>query len=309
MPTNHTTLAILFSLTALVLFDMMGLIIKHLSPHYDAAELSAYRNLAGLIPAGIALWSSRDWHAKGRILTFRQWRLGLMRGVFLTFAQYFFYLSLGLLSFATASTITYSDAPFMVALAVPLLGEKVGWMRWIAVIMGFGGVLMVVGIASDTFSVATLLPLGAAICYALSGVTARLMDIDVPSPLINLYGTGAAAVGSLLLAALTTTGFSPLHQTIDLLWMLGMGAFGGTATIFLVVSYRMTEQSNLAPFSYFGIPFAFILGFIFYGEAPWDELFPGALLIIAGGLMIVWRERRLRRAVLNTLRRPPAGTD
>lgn len=304
MPTNRTTIAILFSLIAILLFDLMGLIIKHLSPHYGAAELSAYRNLAGLIPAGIALWSSRDWHSKGRVMTFRQWRLGLMRGVFLTFAQFFFYLSLGLLSFATASTITYSDAPFMVALAIPLLGEKAGWMRWIAVLMGFGGVMMVVGIGSDTFSVAALLPLAAAACYALAGVTARMMDEDVPSPLINLYGAGTAAVGSLLLATFTT-GFSPIYQNSDVMWMLGMGAFGGTATIFLVVAYRMTEQSNLAPFSYFGIPFAFILGFVFYGEEPWGELFPGVLLIVAGGLMIVWRERRLRRVTVNAPLRPP----
>ncbi len=305
MPINRTTLAILFSLTALVLFDLMGLIIKHLSPHYGAAELSAYRNLAGLIPAGIALWSSRDWHAKGRILTFRQWRLGLMRGAILTFAQYFFYLSLGILSFATASTITYANAPFMVALAVPLLGEKVGWLRWVAVLIGFVGVIMVVGIGSDTFSPAALLPLAAAVCYALSGITARMMDDAVPSPLINLYASGTAAVGSLLLATLTT-GFSPLHQMTDLIWILGMGAFGGTAVIFLIVSYRMTEQSNLAPFSYFGIPFAFVFGWLFFGEAPWEELFPGALLIIAGGLIIIWREQRLRRALVTAVPVVPA---
>jgi drug/metabolite transporter (DMT)-like permease len=60
----------------------------------------------------------------------------------------------------------------------------------------------------------------------------------------------------------------------------------------------MTEQSNLAPFSYFGIPLAFVLGWLFFDEMPWDDLFPGALLIAAGGLLIVWRERRLRKAAL-----------
>jgi drug/metabolite transporter (DMT)-like permease len=73
-----------------------------------------------------------------------------------------------------------------------------------------------------------------------------------------------------------------------------MGMFGGTAVLCLVVAYRMTEPSNLAPFSYFGIPMALLLGWVFFDEAPLDDLFPGALLIVAGGLMIVWRERRLR---------------
>ena len=71
-----------------------------------------------------------------------------------------------------------------------------------------------------------------------------------------------------------------------------MGGFGGTAVLCLVISYRMTEQSNLAPFSYFGIPLAFLLGWMFFDETPWDALFPGAVLIAAGGLLIIWRERR-----------------
>jgi drug/metabolite transporter (DMT)-like permease len=63
----------------------------------------------------------------------------------------------------------------------------------------------------------------------------------------------------------------------------------------LVVSFRMTEPSNLAPFNYFGILFAFALGWIFFGEAPVERLFPGALLIVTGGLLVVWRERRVRK--------------
>ena len=224
----------------------------------------------------------------------RQWRFALMRGFVLTFAQYFFYLSLGLLSFATASTITYASAPFAVALAVPLLRENVGWMRWASVMIGFVGVIMVVGPGRDSFSPAALLPLAAAACYALTGVTARMMDPEVPTALINLYSSGVAAAGSLLLA-IVTTGFSPLSATSDLFWILGMGAFGGIAVLLLIAAYRMTEQSNLAPFSYFGIPIAFVLGWFFYSETPWDELFPGAVLIAAGGLLIVWRERRSRR--------------
>lgn len=299
MTLNRTTLAICYSLVALVLFDAMGLIIKHLSAHYDAAELSAYRNFFGLLPAGIALWISADWHARGRSLRMRQWRLGMLRGLVLTFAQYFFYLSLGLLSFATASTITYANALFMVALAVPLLGEKVGWMRWAAVSVGFVGVILIVGPGRDSFTPAALLPLAAAACYAITGVTARMMDHDTPTAVINLYSSGVAAIGALLLAMLTA-GFSPIKDTTDVFWIVGMGAFGGTAVLFLIAAYRMTEQSNLAPFSYFGIPIAFVLGWIFYDEAPWSELFPGALLIIVGGLIIIWRERKLRQSQTTT---------
>lgn len=296
---NRTTLAILYSLIAIVLFDAMGLIIKLLSSDYSAAELSAYRNIFGLVPAMLVLWGSADWRRKGRIWRIRQWRLALFRGVFLTVAQFSFYLSLGLMSFATASTITYANALFLVALAVPLLGERVGLLRWGAVLIGFAGVVLVVGPGRDTFSPAALLPLAAALCYALVGVTARMMDDDVPTPLINLYSSVVAAIGAFVLTGFTG-GFSPLRETADLIWIAGMGAFGGTAVLLLVTAYRMADQSDLAPFSYFGIPIAFALGWIFYDEAPWSELFPGAVLIMAGGLMIIWRERRLRQTMTSS---------
>lgn len=293
---TRTHLAILISLMALVLFDLMGLIIKRLSVDYGAAELSAYRNLFGLIPAGIALWWSSDWHAGGRRWRVRQWRLSLLRGVVLTVAQFCLYLSLGLMAFATATTITYANALFMVALSVVLLGERVGVARWSAVLIGFAGVLLVTGLGRDTFAPASLLPLAAAAFYALTGVTARMIDDDVPTGLINLYSSGVACLGAFALAA-GTGGFSPLAHPSDLWWIAGMGAFGGCAVLLLITSFRMTEQSNLAPFSYFGIPIAFGLGWLFYDEAPWRDLFPGALLIVVGGLVIVWRERRMARGV------------
>ncbi|MFT6025425.1 MAG: drug/metabolite transporter (DMT)-like permease [Ascidiaceihabitans sp.] len=292
---DRTGLAIILSLVALTLFDAMGLIIKHLSDGYSAAELSAWRNLFGLIPSIIALWSSRAWHAGGRRLKIRQWKLALIRGAVVTCAQLCFYMSLGLMAFATASTITYASALFTTALAIPILGEKVGWVRWIAVLVGFVGVIMVVQPGSDSFSAYPLLPLAAAAFYALVGVTARLFDDDVPSPLVNLYSSIAAVIGAFTIAYFWG-GFTPIASLTDLGWIMAMGGFGGTAVLFLVVSYRMTEQSNLAPFSYFGIPLAFVMGWAFFDETPWNTLFPGAILIAAGGLLIVWRERMRQRA-------------
>lgn len=292
--TDRTGLAIILSLIALTLFDCMGLVIKLLSDRYSAQELSAWRNLFGLIPSLIAVWFSRSWHDAGRPVVVRQWKLALARGFIVTFAQLMFYMALGLMAFATAATITYANALFMTALAVPILAEKVGRIRWVAVLVGFVGVILVMQPGSDAFSFNALLPLGAAFLYALVGVTARLFDNDVPSPVLSLYSAVTALIASFILA-LFWGGFTPLASWTDLGWIAAMGGFGGTAVLLLVVSYRMTEQSNLAPFNYFGIPLAFILGWLFFGETPWDALFPGAILIIAGGLLIIWRERKLRQ--------------
>jgi drug/metabolite transporter (DMT)-like permease len=289
-PTDRTGLAIVLSLVALTLFDAMGLIIKHLSDGYSAAELSAWRNLFGLVPSVIVLWFSKAWRAGGKRLKVRQWKLAFFRGTIVTFAQLSFYMSLGLMAFATASTITYASALFTTALAIPLLGERVGWARWCAVLVGFVGVIMVVQPGGAGYNIYALLPLAAAAFYALVGVTARLFDDDVPSPLVNLYSSVTAAIGAFIIAYFWG-GFSPIASATDLGWIMAMGGFGGTAVLFLIVSYRMTEQSNLAPFSYFGIPLAFGMGWLFFDEAPWRTLFPGAILIAAGGLLIVWRER------------------
>lgn len=292
---NDAVTAILLSLLALVLFDFMGLIIKHLSRGYGAAELSAWRNLFGLVPSLIALWSTGRWHAAGRKILIRQWPLGIARGLIVTVAQFLFYYSLGRLAFATATTLSYSNAIFVTALAVPILGERVGWVRWIAVLVGFAGVVWITRPGSDLFSWSALAPVGAGFCYALVAVLARRVDEDVPSPLLNLYSAFFACIGAIGLA-MATGGFTPPASALDMVWIFAMGAFGGSAVLLLVVSYRMTEQSNLAPFSYFGIPIAFVLGWLFYAEAPWADLFPGAILIVAGGLLVIWREQRRKRA-------------
>jgi drug/metabolite transporter (DMT)-like permease len=287
--------AIAISLVALVMFDLMGLIIKLLSPKYSAAELSAYRNIFGVMPSAIALWSTRAWHQGGRKLRVRQRAIIYSRGLIVTLAQLMFYLSLGRIAFATASTITYSGALFTTVFAVLILKERVGVLRWGAVLVGFVGVIMVTGLGRDSFRLDALLPLGAAVLYALTSVTARLVDEEVPSALVNLYSTAFAVIGSVMIA-LFFGGFSPIHSLSDFIWIVAMGGLGGFAVLCLIVSYRMTEQSNLAPFSYFGIPMAFFFGWLFFGEAPLGDLMPGAVLIVAGGLMVIWRERQFGRS-------------
>lgn len=287
--------AIAISLLALLLFDLMGLVIKHLSARYSAAELSAYRNVFGIVPTVIALWSSRQWRDAGYRLKVRQWPLIYTRGLLVTFAQLMFYLSLGLIPFATATTIAYSGALFATLFAFLVLKERVGVARLGAVLIGFVGVILVTGLGREAFTWTALLPVAAAAGYAMSGVTARLLDEDVPSALANLHASLISVVGSGMIA-FWWGGFSPIQSGSDLMWIALMGGFGGTAVLCLVISYRMTEQSNLAPFSYFGIPMAFILGWVFFAEAPIQDLFPGALLIVLGGLMVIWRERRLKQA-------------
>lgn len=290
MRLSTVTGAILISLSGIFLLDLMGLIIKHLSERYPAAELAVFRNLFGIVPSLILLAGSAEWRRRPS-LRMRQWPIAVLRGLFVTVAQFCFYLALGRLAFATASTLVFAMPLFTTALSVPLLGARVGPLRWLAVAIGFAGVVMVMRPGSDVFTLDALLPVAAALGYALTTVTVRLIDEDLPNALLNLHSNLAAMAGATVLT-LSTTGFVAVASVADLGWIVAMGVLGGSGVLCLTLAYRRTEPSNLAPFDFFAIVFAFALGWIFFGEAPFERLFPGVLFIVGGGLMIVWRERR-----------------
>ncbi len=294
--------AVLTLLAAIFLFDCMGAIIKHLGASYPPQQLSMLRNLFGFLPSLILIVASKRWHAEGRQLSFPQWKTALARGGFITLAQYSFYLSLVHLPFATASAIAFAGPMFVTALSVPVLGHKVGAWRWLAVMVGFAGILMVVRPGAGVFSWYALLPLCAAFGYASSSVVVRLIDQDVPTPIINLYSQIGAFAGSTVLV-LATTGFEPIGDIRDWGWILAMGMTGGSAVILMVSAYRSVQPSSLSPFEYFGIPTTFLLGWIFFGEAPFNQLVPGVFLIVGGGLLILWRERH--QGAVSVADRPP----
>ncbi len=285
------------------MFSVMGAIIKHMGSNYTPQQLSVFRNAFGLIPSCLVLFFSRDWHAGGRPLIIRQWKLGLLRGGFVAVAQLCFYAALIHIEFATASTLAFAGPLFITALSVPVLRESVGAWRWTAVAIGFIGVLFIMRPGSEVFTVYALLPIAAAFCYACSSIAVRLMDSHVPSATLNIYSSGGALLGSIAIMLSTTT-YQPIASPGDWFWLVAMGVVGGFAVLALISAYRLTKPSNLATFEYFGIPFSFAIGWFAFSEAPFDRLLPGALLIVAGGLVIVWRESvrqpkpdgRLRRA-------------
>ena len=280
-------------ITAIFLFDVVGVIIKLLSARYPAEQLSMFRNVIGLAPTLLILLFSKPWIESGRKLITPKWKLALFRGALVATAQFCYYLAISKMAFATAASIAFSGPLFVTALSIPFLGEKVGGWRWMAVVLGFTGVLLVIRPGTEGFSWYLLLPLCASACYATVSITSKLFDDDVPTALINLYSNSGAIVGATLLVLLTG-GYVPVANLTDWMWLIAMGFSGGLAVFCLVSAYRRAEPSSLSPFEYFGIPFSFLLGWVFFTEAPFEQLFPGVLLIVAGGLMIVWRENALK---------------
>ena len=282
--------AIFFILLAIFLFDIQGLLIKYLGDRYPIPQLAFFRNIFGIMPVAILLFCSAQWHRDGRPLAIVQWRLALLRGLYVAGAQFCFYLALTKMAFATATTLAFIGPVFITILSVLLLRNRVGIWRWSAVVIGFIGVLWILRPGSALFTFYAFLPLLASFGYSLSIVSMRLIDDEVPTMTINLYASVGALFGSLcLLVAIGD--YAPVASLGDWLWMMLMGSVGGVAVICLVSAYRLTDPCNLSPFEYFGIPFAFFLGWFFFAEAPVGQLFPGVLLVVGGGLLIAWRER------------------
>ena len=272
----------------------MGIAIKYLRNNYPAAQLSVFRNLFGMIPCFIALYFSQNWHNNGNKVIIKQWRLGLFRGVFVSVAQFCLYTSYLYIPFALVATMEYTGPMMVTLLAIPLLGEKFGLYKSLAVLSGFIGILFIMEPWSEDFNIIILLPILAALGYSLARVTALNFTIDTPTPLINLYGQVGTMLCSLLLVIIFSM-WENFKSFYDIFILLIMGLAGGTGTLLLIYGSRRAELSKIMPFDYIEIFFALILGWIFFKEWPVDQLFPGAFFIIIGGIIIYLRQNYYKK--------------
>lgn len=294
MSTRHLSLsffaAAAIMLLGVMLYDVMGAIVKHLGQRYSAPQLSMLRNLFGLIPTLLILFWSKNWIEAGRPIKIRQWKLALIRSAIGTGAQISLYFALSRLEFATTNTIVFAAPLFVTALSVPVLAKSVGFWRWLAVLVGFVGVVLVMRPTAGSFNWYIILPLCAAFGIACTSVSARLFDESVPTALVNLYYSIGTLLGATALV-IFSGGYLPVGSLVDWMWIIAMGVAGGLAAYCWTSAYRLAEPGSLSPFQYFGIPFSFFLGWFFFAETPIEQLIPGVFLIVGGGLIIIWRER------------------
>ncbi len=289
---SRLSTAIFTIILAIFLFDVQGALIKHMGNRYPVEQIAFYRNGFGLLPSLLVLLFSSEWRVREQRWRLVRWKLAIARGLMLIVAQMCFYYSLVHMQLATATTLAFGGPLFVTLLSIPMLGHRVGWWRGTAVALGFVGVVLVMQPGKDAFSLIALLPVAAAFFYALASLFARYFNDDEPTALISVYSSGGAMMAALVLVFLTGNTLL-LESATDWIWFVVMGSTGGCAVFLLIAAYRMTDPSSLAPFEYFGIPFSFGLGWIFFGETPFDSLFPGVVLIVGGGLLVLWRERAL----------------
>jgi len=206
------------------------------------------------------------------------------------------FTALAMIPFADATAISFASPLFTVVLASALLGERVHAVRWSAVAVGFAGILIMIGphLALSGASrplLGALLALAGTLCVAFTMIFIRRMSAHEHSITIAFYFSIACALAGL---ATLPLGWQPQTAT-ETAVLIGCGLLGGVGQLFLSFSYRYAEASLNAPFEYSAMISAVILGFFVFGEVPALSVLAGAAVVIAAGLVIVWRERTTRR--------------
>jgi drug/metabolite transporter (DMT)-like permease len=276
---------IVLVIAAVFLFSAMDSVAKALSGSFETVQI-VWARYAGQTFWAVVILSPR----LRSVLATDRLGLQLLRSALLFCATFFFFAALGHLAFAEATAIFEIAPLFITILSVLVLGEMVGPRRWLGVGAGLVGAIVIIRPGSDVFSLASLLPVAGAACFAGYSIATRFLGRG-ESPFTSLLYTSlvGTAVASLVV---------PFHwrtpEGIEAVAMAGFGAVGMVGQLALIVALRMAPASLIAPFTYFGLAFNALWGVLLFGEVPEAWTVAGATIIVGAGLYVWHREARAR---------------
>ena len=303
LTSHRPMLAVGLKLAALMLFTSMSALVKALSDDFPPGELVFFRSLFAIpVIIGWLLW--RGELAQGLIT--RKPMGHVWRGVLGTSAMGLTFTGLALLPLPEVTAIGYATPMFTVILAAMLLGERIRLVRITAVALGLVGVMIVLAprltVAGDAVSSAAtagaIMVLVASIMRALVQIhVRRLVQTDHTAAIVFYFSVTASTLGLLSWPVAALMGWDTMVWTAPPTWawilLVLSGLIGGIAQIMVTSSYRFGSASMLAPFDYASMIFATIIGYVAFSEVPTAATLLGASLVIAGGVLIIWRERQL----------------
>ena len=273
---------------ALLLFGVVGglgldLCAKGLLSTYSLEQFVFVRSVIGL--AIFVLLGRQLGGLKSLVTSKLRWHL--LRTLLATGAMFGFFYGLARMPLVDALTLGFT-APLMVtALSVPMLGEHVGWRRWVAVIVGFAGVLIILRPGAGDLSLAAIAVLFAALCYAVLAITARKLASTESSYALSVYViAGPMLVSGILLSE----GDWQAPDVTGWILFIAAGACSVIAWIGIIGGYRRASPALLAPFEYTALIGGAIAGYLIWDEVPDRWVALGATVIIGSGLFVVYRE-------------------
>jgi len=301
--TNRNLRGVGFLLVGLLIFSLQDIAVKWIGGDYSVIQIVVLRSIIAL-PATLVLFRLEG--SRGRPTTKRH-MLEYVRGFFyfLSFTTYM--MGIAALPLADVATIRNS-APLMITfLSVVWLGETVGPRHWLALFVGFVGVLFIIKPGSATFNLGSIFALIATLFYALNVMLTRKLRTTDSSATMAYYSSLVYLVAAVILAPLpVVVGEMPdAHPSIaflfrawamptflDLVIMAGLGLVWAGGMYFIARAYSAAQASVAAPFEYIALPISAMWGFLFWQEVPTLATWIGAFLTVGSGLYILYRERQ-----------------
>ncbi len=285
MPLTGTLRGIAAMLLACAFFACMDALLKNLAGHYPAVQVMALRGLTALpLVCAYIAWRREA----GRVFSRRlRWRLHLLRATLNMAMLVLFVHGLKTLGLAEAYTLSFIAPLLMVLIAVPMLGESVQPRHWLAIGLGFVGVVIALQPEQDAFlSTGAVAVLVAAVCYALSNMLGRLISRTESSSALVFWTTAGMALGGSLLAAPQWAPIQPEHTGV----LAGLAISGFLGQMCIAEAFRHGQAAAIAPFEYSALAWALVLDWVFWQAAPDAWTLGGGALIVASGLWLARSE-------------------
>lgn len=274
----------LWIMLASALFSVMSAMVKSVGARLDSFEIGFFRcafGLAAVLPFML--------HAGPAVFRTDRPFLHLFRGLLGTTAMFCGFYAITHLPLADATAISFANSLFMIVLAVLFLGETVRWRRWSATVVGFVGVLVMVGPGGHGLDLPVMAALFGTLCVAtVSVVIKKLSRTEAPLSILFSFGivsTVASAVPAVMVWQTPTTQ--------EWILLLLIGAIGTAAQSCGIRGFRCGEATAVAPFDYTRLLFAGLFGYLLFGDVPTSQTLMGAGLIVASTLYIARREAAL----------------
>jgi len=271
-------------LLAMAALSVMDAIMKQLVGHYSPIQVAALRGLVSL-PFVIAwvYFRERTFVTLIRI----RWRWHLARGVLAILMLTSFIYAISGMPLSEAYTLFFVAPLMITALSVPLLQETVDRRRWIAILVGFGGVIVVLRPGFAGLNLMAIAVLVGATCYSLNAISVRILGRTDSTAAMSFWFVAMVAVGAGLLAL---PDWQPLRTT-DAAWLIGMGVTGALGQLLITEAFKCAPVSVVAPFEYSTLFWGVLLDLALWGALPGPIVFVGAAVIVASGLYLIHRER------------------
>lgn len=263
-------------------------VIKWLTGGYPVGQILFLRGIFVLVPIAFFVWRA------GGISTLRtrDYKGHAIRAALVLLGTFLFVSGLRYLPLAEAISIAFAGPLFITALAPPLLGERVGWRRWMAVLAGFVGVLIIFKPGGAVFQWAALFTLGASLTGAFRDLLTRRMSAGETSEALLFYTSLGVMLGALASAPF---GWKPVALA-DWGWFALNGLLIGGAHFLMIETFRYAEAALVAPFKYSTVLWATVFGYMIFGDVPETTTLIGGAVVVSAGIYILHRERKRRGA-------------